>query len=45
MVVNLTVSSSAGVEQYPVSQQMVIEDGSWRAVMRPEQVAAFTAAG
>lgn len=45
VVVNLTVSSSAGVEQYPVSQQMVLEDGSWRAVMRPEQVASFTAAG
>ena len=45
VVVDRTVSSSAGVEQYQVSQQMVLEDGSWRAVMRPEQVAAFTAAG
>jgi hypothetical protein len=45
VVANLTVSSSAGVEQYQVSQQMVLEDGSWRAVMRPEQVASFTAAG
>jgi hypothetical protein len=45
VVVDLTVSSSAGVEQYQVSQQMVLEDGSWRAVMRPEQVASFTAAG
>jgi hypothetical protein len=45
VVVNLTVSSAAGMEQYQVSQQMVLEDGSWRAVMRPEQVASFTAAG
>ena len=45
VVVDLTVSSSAGVEQYQVSQQMVLEDGSWRVVMRPEQVASFTAAG
>ncbi len=45
VVVDLTVSSSAGVERYQVSQQMVLEDGGWRAVMRPEQVASFTAAG
>jgi hypothetical protein len=45
VVVDLTVSSAAGVEQYQVSQQMVLEDGSWRAVMREEQVAAFTRAG
>ena len=45
VVVDLTVSSSTGIEQYQVSQQMVLEDGSWRAVMRPEQVASFTAAG
>ena len=45
LVVDLSVSSSAGVERYQVSQQMVLQDGEWRAVMRPEQVAAFTAAG
>ncbi len=45
VVIDLTVSSSAGVEQYQVSQKMVLEDGSWRAVMRPEQVASFIAAG
>ena len=45
VVVDLTVSSSAGVEHYQVSQQMVLEDGSWRAVMRPEQVASFSTAG
>ncbi|MDQ4129084.1 MAG: DUF4352 domain-containing protein [Actinomycetota bacterium] len=45
LVVDLTVSSSAGVERYQVSQEMVLEEGGWRAVMRPEQVASFTAAG
>jgi len=45
VVVDLTVSSAAGMEQYQVSQQMVLEDGSWRAVMRPEQVTSFSAAG
>jgi hypothetical protein len=45
VVVDLTVSSSAGVEHYQISQQMVLEDGSWRAVMRPEQVASFSTAG
>jgi len=43
LIVDLTVSSSVGVESYQVSQQMVLQDGEWRAVMRPEQVAAFTA--
>ncbi|MGH3148409.1 MAG: hypothetical protein ACRDTR_21720 [Rubrobacter sp.] len=41
LVVDLTVSSSAGVERYTVTQQMVLESDSWRAVMREEQVAAF----
>ncbi len=45
VIVDLTVSSSAGVERYQVSQRMVLEGGGWRAVMRPEQVASFTAAG
>ena len=45
LVVDLVVSSSGGVESYRVTQEMVLEDGSWRAVMRDEQVAAFTAAG
>jgi hypothetical protein len=45
LAVDLVVSSSAGVEQYQVTQQMVLEDGSWRAVMREEQVAVFTVTG
>ena len=45
VVVDLVVSSSGGDESYTVAQPMVSEGGSWRTVMRDEQVAAFTAAG
>lgn len=43
--VDLTVSSSSGDEQYQVTQRLVRERGSWRVVMRDEQVASFAAAG
>lgn len=42
--VDLAASSSSGEERYQVTQQMVREDGSWRVVMRDEQVASFTEA-
>ena len=45
VVVDIVVSSSNGVEGYTVTQQMVLEAGSWRVVMRDDQVVAFTAAG
>ena len=45
VVVNLAVSSSTGEDQYQVTQQLVLEDGRWRVVMRDEQVATFTGAG
>ena len=45
VVVDIVVSSSNGVEGYTVTQQMVLEAGSWRVVMRDDQVAAFAAAG
>ena len=43
LVVDLAVSSSTGKERYRVTQRMVRQDGSWRVVMRDEQVASFTA--
>lgn len=45
VVADLSVSSSDGEESYDVSQGLVREDGSWRVVMRDEQVASFAAAG
>jgi hypothetical protein len=42
---DLTVTSSDGYNEYWVTQQMVPEDGSWRVVMRDEQVASFAEAG
>jgi len=42
LVVDLAVSSSTGEDRYRVTQRMVREDGSWRVVMREEQVASFT---
>lgn len=38
-----TVNSAGGVEDLQRTQQLVREDGEWRVVMRPEQIAAFTA--
>ena len=38
-------SDTNGEEQYPITQQLVREDGSWRVVMRDGQVATFTGAG
>jgi micrococcal nuclease len=45
LVVDLAVSSSIGEDQYQVTQRMVREDGSWRVIMRDEQVASFTGTG
>lgn len=42
--VDLSVSSANGEEQYRVTQEMVLEDGGWRVVMRDEQAASFTGA-
>jgi micrococcal nuclease len=42
---DLSVSSSTGEDRYHVIQQLVREDGSWRVVVRDEQVAAFTGVG
>jgi micrococcal nuclease len=42
VVVDLAVSSSAGEDEYQVTQQMVQEEGSWRIVMRDAQLASFT---
>jgi hypothetical protein len=39
-----TVTSASGVEQLQRTQEFVRENGEWRVVMRPEQLAAFTAA-
>ena len=38
-----TVTSASGVERLERSQEFVCESGEWRVVMRPEQVAVFTA--
>ncbi len=38
-----TVNSVAGVERLQRTQELVRQDGDWRVVMRPEQIAAFTA--
>lgn len=40
-----TANSAAGSEQLQRTQRFVRENGKWRVVMRPEQVAAFTATG
>jgi len=45
LVVDLAVTSSEGEDQYRVTQRMVREDGSWRVVMREEQIASFSGAG
>ena len=45
VVADLSVSSSDGEESYEVTQDLVREAGSWRVVMRDEQVASFAAAG
>ncbi len=43
---DLFVSSGTdGDQQYQRAQQMVLEDGSWRVVMREEQVSTFTGGG
>lgn len=41
--VEFTATSASGVERLQRTQEFVREDGEWRVVMRPEQVAAFTA--
>jgi micrococcal nuclease len=41
VVADLVVSSSSGEDQYRVTQKLVREGGSWRVVMRDEQVASF----
>ena len=38
-----TVTSAPGVERLERTQEFVCERGEWRVVMRPEQVAVFTA--
>lgn len=38
-----TANSAAGAEQLQRTQRFVRENGEWRVVMRPEQIAAFTA--
>ena len=38
-----TVNSASGVEQLQRTQRFVRENGEWRVVMRPDQVAALTA--
>jgi len=38
-----TVNSAAGVERLQRTQELVREGGNWRVVMRPEQIAAFSA--
>src|SRR5215204_7552817 len=38
-----TVNSAGGVEHLQKTQQLVRENGDWRVLMRPEQVAAFSA--
>lgn len=38
-----TANSAAGAEQLQRTQWFVRENGKWRVVMRPEQIAAFTA--
>jgi len=38
-----TANSASGVEQLQRTQRFVRENGEWRVVMRPDQVAAFTA--
>jgi hypothetical protein len=46
VVTDLFVSSGTdGDQQYQRAQQMVLEDGAWRVVMRDEQVSIFTGAG
>ena len=45
VVADLSVSSSDGNESYEVTQELVREDGTWRVVMRDEQVASFADAG
>jgi micrococcal nuclease len=45
MVANLAVTSSDGYDEYSVTQGLVREDGSWRVVMRGEQIASFSEAG
>ena len=40
-----TANSVAGSERLQRTQRFVLENGEWRVVMRPEQVAAFTAIG
>jgi hypothetical protein len=41
--VAFTVTSASGVERLQRTQEFVREGGDWRVVMRPEQLAAFTA--
>ncbi len=38
-----TVNSAGGTEQLQRTQQLVRENEDWRALMRPEQIAAFSA--
>lgn len=46
VMTDLFVSSGAGGDQqYQRAQQMVLEDGAWRVVMREEQVSTFTGGG
>lgn len=43
MDAEFTVTSASDVERLERTQEFVREGGNWRVVMRPEQVAAFTA--
>jgi micrococcal nuclease len=41
VVADLVVSSAEGYDEYRVTQRLVREGGSWRVVMREEQVTSF----
>jgi micrococcal nuclease len=45
VVADLAISSASGEDAYQVTQQLVRENGSWRVVMRDEQVTSFAAVG
>jgi micrococcal nuclease len=45
VVADLAVTSSDGYDEYGVTQALVREDGSWRVIMRGEQVESFSGAG
>lgn len=38
----VVTGSQQGTQQYPVTQEFVLEDGEWRVVLRDEQIETFT---